>query len=127
MPATSFTCDRDDVTCVSVVAQSFFTHDIMKSTRYLKALLLPSLFIISFAMMASAAEEADFVSIFNGKDLSDWDGKPGAWEVRDGEIWCTGKTKERNWLIWRKVTATERSRKGDLLKYLKRDRLAERY
>ena len=102
MPAISFTCDRDDVTCVSMVTQSFFTHDIMKSIRYLKALLLPSLFIISFAMKASAAEEADFVSIFNGKDLSDWDGKPGAWEVRDGEIWCTGKTKERNWLIWRK-------------------------
>ena len=47
------------------------------------------------------AEEKGFVSIFNGKDLDGWDGKPGAWEVRDTEIWCTGKSKEKNWLIWR--------------------------
>lgn len=46
--------------------------------------------------------ETDYSPIFNRKDLTDWDGKPGAWEVRDGEIWCTGKMKERNWLIWRK-------------------------
>ena len=26
----------------------------------------------------------------------------GAWELRDGAIWCTGISKERNWLIWRK-------------------------
>lgn len=43
----------------------------------------------------------EFVDIFNGTDLSGWDGKPGCWEVRDGEIWCTGKAKEKNWLIWR--------------------------
>jgi len=42
-----------------------------------------------------------FVAIFDGKSLEGWDGKPGSWEVRDGEIWCTGKTKEKNWLIWR--------------------------
>jgi hypothetical protein len=45
--------------------------------------------------------EDDFTSLFNGQDLTDWDGKPGSWEVRDGEIWCTGVSKERNWLIWR--------------------------
>lgn len=42
-----------------------------------------------------------FTSLFNGRDLTGWDGKPGCWEVRDGEIWCTGVAKERNWLIWR--------------------------
>lgn len=47
-------------------------------------------------------DESDFVSIFNGRDLKGWDGKPGAWEVHDGEIWCTGTAKEKNWLIWRK-------------------------
>jgi len=47
------------------------------------------------------ADEAGFISLFNGHDLTGWDGKPGAWEVRDGEIWCTGTSKERNWLIWR--------------------------
>lgn len=42
-----------------------------------------------------------FEPIFNGKDLESWDSKPGAWELRDGEIWCTGKSEEKNWLIWR--------------------------
>ena len=48
------------------------------------------------------AEEKGFVPIFNGKNLDGWDSKPGMWEVRNGEIWCTGKSKEKNWLIWRK-------------------------
>ena len=48
------------------------------------------------------ADEKGFASIFSGKNFSGWDGKPEAWEVRDGEIWCTGKSKEKNWLIWRK-------------------------
>ena len=53
--------------------------------------------------MASAAnaDESGFVPLLNGLDLKGWDGKPGAWEVRDGAIWCTGKAPERNWLIWR--------------------------
>ena len=48
------------------------------------------------------AEETGFVPLFNGKNFDGWDSKPGAWEVRDTEIWCTGKSKEKNWLIWRK-------------------------
>ncbi len=48
------------------------------------------------------AGEKGFVPIFNGKNLDGWDSKPGMWEVRNGEIWCTGKSKEKNWLIWRK-------------------------
>ncbi len=48
------------------------------------------------------ADESGFVPIFNGKDFTDWDGEPGSWEVRDGEIWCTGKSDDKNWLIWRK-------------------------
>ena len=49
----------------------------------------------------AADTETGFVSLFNGVNLEDWDSKPGAWEVRNGEIWCTGTSKERNWLIWR--------------------------
>ena len=48
------------------------------------------------------ADEKGFASIFSGKNFNGWDGKPEAWVVRDGEIWCTGKSKEKNWLIWRK-------------------------
>lgn len=60
----------------------------------------------ALALLLSAATlhagEKGFTPIFNGKDLSGWDVKPGMWEVRDGEIWCTGKAKSKNWLIWRK-------------------------
>ena len=30
--------------------------------------------------------EDGFVPMFNGKDLTGWEGVPGAWEVRDGAI-----------------------------------------
>ena len=71
----------------------------------MKNLLLLSGFIaLSSALLLSnaGAMDKDFVSIFNGENLDGWDGKPGSWEVRDGEIWCTGKAEKRNWLIWRK-------------------------
>lgn len=62
------------------------------------ALLLP-LLVIATSLLA--ADEPGFVPLFNGNNLDGWDGKPGAWEVRNGEIWCTGASEERNWLIWR--------------------------
>jgi hypothetical protein len=48
---------------------------------------------------AAAESEVGFVSIFNGKDLTGWDGMPGFWRVQDGAIHSGGTTK--NWLIWR--------------------------
>lgn len=48
------------------------------------------------------ADESGFTPIFNGTDFTDWDVEPGSWEIRDGEIWCTGKSDDKNWLIWRK-------------------------
>lgn len=51
--------------------------------------------------IAAQAQETGFKPIFNGRDLNGWDSKPGCWEVRDGEIWCTGQAKDKNWLIWR--------------------------
>ncbi|MFP4057061.1 MAG: family 16 glycoside hydrolase [Candidatus Brocadiia bacterium] len=41
-----------------------------------------------------------FVPLFNGHDLGGWRARPGAWEARDGAIWCTGRSKQKNWLIW---------------------------
>lgn len=60
-----------------------------------------SIIILFFTALLHADEESDFVPLFNGNDLKGWDSKPESWEVRDGEIWCTGASKERNWLIWR--------------------------
>jgi hypothetical protein len=49
--------------------------------------------------------EPSFVSIFNGKDLTGWDGDPRLWSVKDGVI--RGQTTEENpargntFCIWR--------------------------
>jgi hypothetical protein len=49
--------------------------------------------------------ETGFVSLFNGKDLSGWDGEPEYWSVEDGTI--TGQFREgqklpfNKFLIWR--------------------------
>lgn len=49
--------------------------------------------------------EAGFTSIFNGKDLSGWDGKPGWWTVEDGALTAESTAAkpcaECNYLIWR--------------------------
>ena len=67
-----------------------------------KSIALLALIAAASIVSHSADSEEGFVSLFNGENLSNWDGKPGAWEVRDGAIWCTGKSKDKNWLIWRK-------------------------
>ena len=52
-----------------------------------------------------AADEADFKPLFNGQDLSGWDGNKQFWSVKDGAI--TGQTTPENptkgntFLIWR--------------------------
>ena len=72
----------------------------MKSIRIVSALL--GLFVI--ASPAVFAEEG-FVSMFNGRDLSGWEGKPGAWRVEDGAI--VGESTEQNpcakthYIYWR--------------------------
>ncbi|MEY4201226.1 MAG: hypothetical protein RLZZ265_2966 [Verrucomicrobiota bacterium] len=38
------------------------------------------------AWPAVAADEAGFKSLFNGKDIADWEGNPKLWSVKDGAI-----------------------------------------
>jgi hypothetical protein len=52
-----------------------------------------------------ADDEAGFVSMFNGKDLNGWEGKPGGWWVEDGAI-TSQSTKENpcikhHYLYWK--------------------------
>jgi hypothetical protein len=53
---------------------------------------------------AEKASEAGFTPLFNGKDLTGWNGNPKLWRVQDGAI--TGQTtaenpaKENTFLIW---------------------------
>lgn len=60
----------------------------MKLRHHLTSLTL------AFTALASLAAAADggFKSIFNGKDLSGWEGQSQFWSVRDGAI--TGQTKD---------------------------------
>ena len=51
--------------------------------------------------------EPGFIKLFNGKDLTGWDGQPGSWTVEAGVIQCTGKADARNWLIWRGFGAAD--------------------
>jgi hypothetical protein len=60
--------------------------------------------LLASATLASEGEEG-FVSMFNGKDLTGWEGKPGGWWVEDGTI-TSQSTKENpcvkhHYLYWR--------------------------
>ena len=58
--------------------------------------------LLLFPAMLSAGEP---VQLFNGKDLTGWEGVPGLWSVKDGAI--TGQTtkenstKENTFLVWK--------------------------
>ncbi len=61
--------------------------------------------------IAAAAADDGFQSIFNGKDLTGWDGNPKFWSVEDGAI--TGRTTRENptpgntFIIWRGGTVSD--------------------
>ena len=44
--------------------------------------------------------EKGFTSIFNGKDLTGWEGMPGMWMVKDGAI-TPKQSTINNWVFWR--------------------------
>lgn len=57
------------------------------------------------AQVRLAPKEAAFTPLFNGKDLSGWEGKPGWWRVEDGAL-TAESTPEKpckgcNYLVWR--------------------------
>lgn len=59
---------------------------------------------LGFAAGQALAAEEGFQNLFNGKDLTGWDGNPKLWSVKDGAI--TGQTtaenpaKDNTFLIW---------------------------
>jgi hypothetical protein len=62
--------------------------------------------VLAFGLsVAFAADDAGFQPLFNGKDLTGWEGRTNHWSVQDGAI--TGVTtkenpaKGNNFLIWR--------------------------
>jgi uncharacterized protein (TIGR03067 family) len=75
-------------------------HHIMR-----KHLLLALGISLLTQLTLRAADETGFKSLFNGKDLTGWEGRPEHWSVVDGAI--TGRTtkenpaKGNNFLFWR--------------------------
>src|SRR5437763_286916 len=76
--------------------------------RYLTALLCLSLPTTAFAIdppQKAPPESRDMQSLFNGKDLTGWDGDPRLWSVRDGVL--RGETTAENpasgntFIIWK--------------------------
>ena len=57
------------------------------------------------AKVPAGATEAGFTPIFNGSDLTGWDGKPGWWKVEEGALIAESTPdkpcQECNYLIWR--------------------------
>jgi hypothetical protein len=67
--------------------------------------LLSALCLIAGVAFAGDAGAEGFVSLFNGKDLTGWDGAPGWWTVEDGAL-TSESTKEKpckacNYLVWK--------------------------
>ena len=68
----------------------------------MKRTALHFFFLVVLATSTSLlAAEDGFQTIFNGKDLSGWDSRAGAWKVDDGAITATGIKGSKNWIIWR--------------------------
>jgi type 1 glutamine amidotransferase len=79
-----------------------------KTLRFLTAfavLATTSLFAEISETLPTPDDDAGFVSIFNGKDLTGWEGLSEFWSVKDGAI--TGQTteghipKENTFLVWK--------------------------
>ena len=79
------------------------------NSKVLSALTLGAI-LLAQPVLVSAAEQG-FRSIFDGKDLTGWDGNPKLWSVKDGAI--TGQTtadnpaKGNTFLIWTNGTLAD--------------------
>jgi hypothetical protein len=81
----------------------------MPITEFMQRISSSSALVVLFCLCSlgyqTHAAEAGALQLFNGKDLTGWDGNPKFWSVRDGVI--TGATTPENptkantFLIWR--------------------------
>src|SRR5690349_12943820 len=82
----------------------------MRTKNFIVAALSITL-LLQAASTFAADDEKGFKKIFNGKNLTGWDGSPELWSVKDGAI--TGQTteehpaKENTFLIWTNGTVAD--------------------
>ena len=69
------------------------------------ALLSGTLLLLSAVPAPAADVEQGFTPIFNGKDLTGWEGEPGWWTVEDGALTAQSTPekpcKQCNYLVWK--------------------------
>ena len=72
----------------------------------LTALLIPACLLAADGPAASPPEPTEMQSLFNGKDLTGWDGDPRLWSVKDGvlrgETTTENPAKGNTFIIWTK-------------------------
>ena len=77
----------------------------------LKGAAAAGIAVAAWQIIPAKAWGAEAKAIFNGKDLTDWDGDPKFWSVKDGAI--TGQTTAENptkgntFLVWRSGTTKD--------------------
>jgi hypothetical protein len=54
--------------------------------RFVLSVAIASFAVVVAVAPIARAEERPFVAMFNGVDLTGWEGKPGVWSVRDGAL-----------------------------------------
>lgn len=77
----------------------------------LTVLLVPVCLLGADAPVTAPPEAAGMKSLFNGKDLTGWDGDPRLWSVKDGvihgETTDENKTNGNTFLIWKEGTTKD--------------------
>jgi hypothetical protein len=74
-------------------------------------LIFPALALAADGPLPAPPETGDMQSLFNGKDLTGWDGDPRLWTVKDGVL--RGETTEQNaakgntFIIWKGGTVKD--------------------
>lgn len=70
----------------------------------MKYIALTAALVLLCVSVVAAEDEAGFVSMFNGKDLTGWSGKPGGWWVEDGtlasESTAENPLPKHHYLVW---------------------------
>jgi hypothetical protein len=67
---------------------------------HLARLSLTAILLLCASCMHAQKAEDGFTSIFNGKDLTGWEGMEGMWTVKSGAI-TPKQSVTNNWVIWR--------------------------
>lgn len=75
----------------------------INTSRVCLLTLTALLAVVAPGVAADPAVPEGFQSIFNGRDLTGWEGKEGDWKVEDGALTGTtdGKLKHNRFIVWR--------------------------